>query len=88
MEARKRSKQYEDESLGEMEVGRTNVPGNPSVRYLGGLDVLLTFPSETDYHKNTHGWKTWFTRWNGNPLPYERVAWVRILGVPPALIMG
>ncbi|KAD4888369.1 hypothetical protein E3N88_20442 [Mikania micrantha] len=78
-------------SLGCINMAIDSVPGKPNARYLGGLDVLINFTNEQaakDYLDNTNGWKDWFSQlvqWNGNSIPFERIAWVRIVGVPLAL---
>ncbi|KAL8238115.1 hypothetical protein R6Q59_019196 [Mikania micrantha] len=62
-----------------------------SIRYLGGLNVLLTFNHKYDAEMFMCGvekWKQWFSNisvWNGQSLPLERIAWLRIWGIPPQL---
>ncbi|KAF5775443.1 putative RNA-directed DNA polymerase [Helianthus annuus] len=59
-----------------------------TLSYLGGLFVLVKFLSVE--HCNSfvckNGmWKDWFSsldHWNGQSLPFERIAWLRIVGVP------
>lgn len=61
------------------------------VRYLGGLFLLLSFPSQKvaeTFLKATQVWEDWFSKmeqWRGQSIPYERIAWLRIHGVPPHL---
>ncbi|KAJ0737888.1 hypothetical protein HanOQP8_Chr06g0220511 [Helianthus annuus] len=59
-----------------------------SLTYMGGLSMLLKFDNEERCSKfllDHHSWKDWFFSldpWNCQSLPFERLAWVRILGVP------
>ncbi|MFS8014959.1 putative RNA recognition motif domain, nucleotide-binding alpha-beta plait domain superfamily [Helianthus anomalus] len=60
--------------------------------YLGGLKVLIHFNSAMeaeDYlRKEVESWEKWFSRlyvWEGIPPIFERVAWIKILGVPASL---
>ncbi|KAM0044077.1 putative RNA recognition motif domain, nucleotide-binding alpha-beta plait domain superfamily [Helianthus debilis subsp. tardiflorus] len=60
--------------------------------YLGGLKVLIHFNSAKeaeDYlRKEVETWEKWFSRlyvWEGIPPIFERVAWIKILGVPASL---
>ncbi|KAJ0471110.1 putative nucleotide-binding alpha-beta plait domain superfamily, RNA-binding domain superfamily [Helianthus annuus] len=62
------------------------------LKYLGGLKVLLCFDSAVqaeEFHVNMiEEWEKWFTRvyvWEGVPPVFERVAWIKILGVPISL---
>ncbi|KAJ0899607.1 hypothetical protein HanRHA438_Chr08g0370491 [Helianthus annuus] len=63
-----------------------------NLKYLGGLKVLLSFgsPEEAEefrYNK-VNDWEKWFARlylWVGIPPLFERVAWIKILGVPISL---
>ncbi|KAK1409577.1 hypothetical protein QVD17_36104 [Tagetes erecta] len=70
----------------------SNGPDECTLRYMGGLNVLLSFPDEEkalEYLGRTvKGWQAIFTSltiWNGLPVEFERVAWVTISGVPPHL---
>ncbi|KAM0067059.1 putative RNA recognition motif domain, nucleotide-binding alpha-beta plait domain superfamily [Helianthus debilis subsp. tardiflorus] len=62
------------------------------LKYLGGLKVLLCFKSvkeaeEFHYHL-VDVWEKWFSRlyvWDGLPPIFERVAWVKVIGVPVSL---
>ncbi|KAJ0805635.1 hypothetical protein HanPI659440_Chr02g0080501 [Helianthus annuus] len=59
-----------------------------SLSYLGGLSMLLKFQDEdgcNNFLLDHNAWKDWFKCldvWNCQSLPFERLAWVRILGVP------
>ncbi|KAJ0732875.1 putative RNA recognition motif domain, nucleotide-binding alpha-beta plait domain superfamily [Helianthus annuus] len=60
--------------------------------YLGGLKVLIHFndaKEADDYlRKEVETWEKWFSRlyvWDGAPPIFERVAWIKILGVPASL---
>ncbi|KAJ0548186.1 putative RNA recognition motif domain, nucleotide-binding alpha-beta plait domain superfamily [Helianthus annuus] len=62
------------------------------VRYLGGLKVLITFgdaEEADDFLRNhTDSWSVWFSRlyvWDGQPPVFDRVAWVKVTGVPVSL---
>ncbi|KAJ0700670.1 putative RNA recognition motif domain, nucleotide-binding alpha-beta plait domain superfamily [Helianthus annuus] len=59
------------------------------VRYLGGMKLLIIFDSveemEGSMKKDMELWNLWFkilTTWNGEYIPYERIAWLRIRGIP------
>ncbi|KAK1430438.1 hypothetical protein QVD17_13157 [Tagetes erecta] len=64
---------------------------NLQIRYLGGLFILLSFPSQLEangFLLDKQIWDGWFTKveaWHGQSIPFERVAWLRIHGVPPHL---
>ncbi|KAJ0751173.1 putative RNA recognition motif domain, nucleotide-binding alpha-beta plait domain superfamily [Helianthus annuus] len=62
------------------------------LKYLGGLKVLLCFnnPMEAEEFRwnMVNEWEKWFSRlyiWEGLPPIFERVAWIKILGVPVCL---
>ncbi|KAJ0752281.1 putative RNA recognition motif domain, nucleotide-binding alpha-beta plait domain superfamily [Helianthus annuus] len=68
------------------------VDEGPILRYLGGLKVLVTFSNveEADDFLRNRGeeWATWFSRlyvWDGSPPLFERVAWIKVIGVPAPL---
>ncbi|KAM0017564.1 hypothetical protein Hdeb2414_s0027g00689521 [Helianthus debilis subsp. tardiflorus] len=61
-------------------------------QYLGGLSVLISF-EKGDFVKrflvDKEVWIKWFSclnPWLGQSLPFERLAWVSIIGVPPHLV--
>ncbi|KAF5798863.1 hypothetical protein HanXRQr2_Chr07g0297901 [Helianthus annuus] len=62
--------------------------GEFSLSYLGGLSVLFKFASEENCNKfvcNHLLWQDWLSsldHWNGQSLPFERIAWLRVIGVP------
>ncbi|KAF5783507.1 putative RNA recognition motif domain, nucleotide-binding alpha-beta plait domain superfamily [Helianthus annuus] len=62
-----------------------------TLSYLGGLSMLLKFDEEdacSNFLLDHSVWKEWFFNlesWNCQSLPFERLAWVRILGVPKHL---
>ncbi|KAI3808928.1 hypothetical protein L1987_24891 [Smallanthus sonchifolius] len=63
-----------------------------ALRYVGGLRFLLTFPTHQealDFLKEKESvWKSWCTSlviWRGQNYVFERIAWIRIFGVPPHL---
>ncbi|KAF5814738.1 hypothetical protein HanRHA438_Chr03g0126391 [Helianthus annuus] len=66
--------------------------GGASIQYLGGLSVLVSFDNEEMLSKlliEKESWSRWFSSfqpWLGQALPYERLAWVNIHGVPPHLV--
>ncbi|KAJ0809398.1 putative RNA recognition motif domain, nucleotide-binding alpha-beta plait domain superfamily [Helianthus annuus] len=59
-----------------------------SLSYLGGLAMLLNFDKEeccVNFLLDNLVWKEWFSNldpWEGQSLPFERLAWVKIQGVP------
>ncbi|KAL4590769.1 hypothetical protein LXL04_003712 [Taraxacum kok-saghyz] len=60
-----------------------------SVKYMGGLRALLVFKDEssasTFLTEGKTSWSNWFTSlaiFNGQPLNYQRIAWIKIEGVP------
>ncbi|KAL8261805.1 hypothetical protein R6Q59_025854 [Mikania micrantha] len=67
------------------------VHGDTTIRYLGGLDVLVQFQNKEEamsYLSKDVLWSEWFANlyvWEGRTVPFERIAWVRIQGVPPNL---
>ncbi|KAF5771927.1 hypothetical protein HanXRQr2_Chr13g0570701 [Helianthus annuus] len=58
------------------------------VYYVGGLFVLVVFPEDyeaVEFLNNRDVWKDWFSSldmWEGQSLPYERIAWIKFVGVP------
>ncbi|KAK1440672.1 hypothetical protein QVD17_06501 [Tagetes erecta] len=63
-----------------------------SVRYLGGLTIILTFVEEDEaknyLEQKVCAWSKIFSSlkvWDGRPPPAIRVAWITIMGVPPHL---
>ncbi|KAJ0480124.1 putative RNA recognition motif domain, nucleotide-binding alpha-beta plait domain superfamily [Helianthus annuus] len=56
--------------------------------YLGGLFVLVKFLSVEHCNSfvcKNELWNDWFSsldHWNGQSLPFERIAWLRMVGVP------
>ncbi|KAJ0808769.1 putative RNA recognition motif domain, nucleotide-binding alpha-beta plait domain superfamily [Helianthus annuus] len=62
------------------------------LKYLGGLKVLLCFDSPVEAEEfrvnSVDLWECWFSRlyvWEGIPPIFERVAWIKIVGVPVSL---
>ncbi|KAJ0740034.1 hypothetical protein HanOQP8_Chr06g0212391 [Helianthus annuus] len=62
------------------------------LRYLGVLKVLISFNSvkeADDYLRlKVEEWEKWFSRlyiWEGIPPVFERVAWIKVIGVPVSL---
>ncbi|KAI7752779.1 hypothetical protein M8C21_018310, partial [Ambrosia artemisiifolia] len=60
-----------------------------SLRYVGGLRVLITFPTVELAQQFLIGreedWKVWFSSlvtWDGQDIEFLRVAWIKISGVP------
>ncbi|MFS8027836.1 hypothetical protein Hanom_Chr16g01503431 [Helianthus anomalus] len=57
-------------------------------QYVGGFNLLLVFEDEVSAGDFTHrnkDWQKWFSHadiWVGQGVAYERVAWLRVLGVP------
>ncbi|KAJ0805831.1 putative RNA recognition motif domain, nucleotide-binding alpha-beta plait domain superfamily [Helianthus annuus] len=62
------------------------------IQYIGGFSVLLSFNIASDasgFMDNKEVWKDWFSKvdiWKGQSLPFERLAWINIFGVPPHLL--
>ncbi|KAJ0715098.1 putative RNA recognition motif domain, nucleotide-binding alpha-beta plait domain superfamily [Helianthus annuus] len=62
------------------------------IQYLGGLSVLISFRDEESasaFLESKELWGPWFSKvaiWEGQSLPFERVAWLRFLGVPLHLV--
>ncbi|KAJ0921315.1 hypothetical protein HanPSC8_Chr05g0190041 [Helianthus annuus] len=59
-----------------------------NVQYLGGLSLLITFhdkESANQFMEVKEIWGPWFSRlepWTGQTLPLERVAWLKLCGIP------
>ncbi|KAM0007869.1 hypothetical protein Hdeb2414_s0004g00137611 [Helianthus debilis subsp. tardiflorus] len=59
-----------------------------SLSYLGGLYMLVKFEDEVscvNFMTDHSCWKDWFSildPWDNQSLPFERLAWVKVLGVP------
>ncbi|KAF5769705.1 hypothetical protein HanXRQr2_Chr14g0651361 [Helianthus annuus] len=66
--------------------------GDASIQYVGGLTVLISFENGVDANRFLEAkdiWKQLFSSlspWIGQSLPFERIAWINILGVPPHLM--
>ncbi|KAJ0759799.1 putative RNA recognition motif domain, nucleotide-binding alpha-beta plait domain superfamily [Helianthus annuus] len=62
------------------------------IQYLGGLSLLISFVDEAAakcFLENRDVWGPWFTKvevWKGQTLPMERVAWLRLVGIPLQLL--
>ncbi|KAJ0714215.1 hypothetical protein HanPI659440_Chr13g0487051 [Helianthus annuus] len=58
------------------------------IQYLGGLSILISFKEVAAANKFLDDklvWGPWFSKlelWGGQSLPFERVAWLKIHGVP------
>ncbi|KAJ0795042.1 putative RNA recognition motif domain, nucleotide-binding alpha-beta plait domain superfamily [Helianthus annuus] len=61
--------------------------GNAKVYYAGGLYVLIVFPEDyeaLEFVNNGSCWESWFSSldmWVGQSLPFERIAWLKFVGV-------
>ncbi|KAF5778737.1 putative RNA recognition motif domain, nucleotide-binding alpha-beta plait domain superfamily [Helianthus annuus] len=59
-----------------------------NIQYLGGLSLLISFHDVVAAKKFLDSkviWGPWFSRldlWNGQTFPFERVAWLRMIGFP------
>ncbi|KAJ0880670.1 putative RNA recognition motif domain, nucleotide-binding alpha-beta plait domain superfamily [Helianthus annuus] len=59
-----------------------------SLSYMGGLYMLVKFEDDVsciNFMMDQDCWKEWFSildPWNNQSLPFERLAWVKVLGVP------
>ncbi|KAM0037856.1 putative RNA recognition motif domain, nucleotide-binding alpha-beta plait domain superfamily [Helianthus debilis subsp. tardiflorus] len=62
------------------------------IQYLGGLSILISFPEEAladNFLNDRVLWGPWFSHlvaWGGQSFPLERVAWLRLIGVPMHLV--
>ncbi|KAJ0569677.1 putative RNA recognition motif domain, nucleotide-binding alpha-beta plait domain superfamily [Helianthus annuus] len=64
--------------------------GGPKVliKYVGGLYLLLIFDCSDDMERfkndisGVNDWFSWLEVWKGQTLPFERIAWLKITGVP------
>ncbi|KAF5797839.1 hypothetical protein HanRHA438_Chr07g0296081 [Helianthus annuus] len=62
------------------------------IQFLGGLSVLISFSEEESASKfiDSRGlWGPWFSKleaWKGQSLPLERVAWLKMHGIPLHLL--
>ncbi|KAJ0693567.1 putative RNA recognition motif domain, nucleotide-binding alpha-beta plait domain superfamily [Helianthus annuus] len=62
------------------------------IQYFGGLTVLLSFSDDMvakSFTEDSGTWSRWFTSidpWVGQSMPFERLAWINIFGVPPHLL--
>ncbi|KAJ0789777.1 hypothetical protein HanPI659440_Chr05g0207461 [Helianthus annuus] len=62
------------------------------IQYLGGLSLLISFvdkASANSFLENRDVWGPWFTKvevWKGQSLPMERVAWLKLIGIPLHLL--
>ncbi|KAK9078609.1 hypothetical protein SSX86_002666 [Deinandra increscens subsp. villosa] len=60
-------------------------------RYPGGLQVIITFPDgeEAEVFLECMRYRTdifsKIDRWEGQKIPYERIAWIHVIGIPPHL---
>ncbi|KAJ0668107.1 hypothetical protein HanPI659440_Chr17g0685291 [Helianthus annuus] len=58
------------------------------IYYVGGFNLLLLFKEDfeaSEFLENQEAWKKWFSHldmWNGQAGAYERLAWLKIVGVP------
>ncbi|KAF5761678.1 putative RNA recognition motif domain, nucleotide-binding alpha-beta plait domain superfamily [Helianthus annuus] len=68
--------------------------GFSNIQYLGGLSILISFGNEIEakkYLDSREVWGPWFSKlaaWEGQSMPFERVAWLRLLGVPLHLVVS
>ncbi|KAJ0715234.1 hypothetical protein HanPI659440_Chr13g0498791 [Helianthus annuus] len=62
------------------------------IQYLGGLSVLISFreePASRLFLESKDLWGPWFSKlsvWEGQSLPFEKVAWLRVIGLPLHLL--
>ncbi|KAJ0713943.1 hypothetical protein HanPI659440_Chr13g0484121 [Helianthus annuus] len=63
-----------------------------NIQYLGGLSIIISFSNDFSVKKfldSREVWGPWFSKldaWEGHSLPLERVAWLRLFGVPLHLL--
>ncbi|KAJ0612565.1 putative RNA recognition motif domain, nucleotide-binding alpha-beta plait domain superfamily [Helianthus annuus] len=59
-----------------------------NIQYLGGLSLLISFHDEesaSSFLESKVIWDPWFSRlerWTGQSLPFDRVAWLKLCGIP------
>ncbi|KAJ0716094.1 putative RNA recognition motif domain, nucleotide-binding alpha-beta plait domain superfamily [Helianthus annuus] len=62
------------------------------LQYLGGLSLLISFSdagAASKFVDARHSWEPWFSSletWSGQSLPFERVAWLKLHGIPLNLL--
>ncbi|KAJ0466504.1 hypothetical protein HanPSC8_Chr14g0596811 [Helianthus annuus] len=62
------------------------------IQYLGGLFILLSFSdtvAANHFMESKTVWGPWFSMldvWKGQPLHFERVAWLKLMGIPLHLL--
>ncbi|KAJ0828992.1 hypothetical protein HanLR1_Chr00c0055g0700411 [Helianthus annuus] len=62
------------------------------IQYLGGLSVLISFteePAARLFIESRELWGPWFSKlsaWDGQSLSFEKVAWLRFIGLPLHLL--
>ncbi|KAJ0611547.1 hypothetical protein HanHA300_Chr01g0017001 [Helianthus annuus] len=62
------------------------------IQFLGGLSVLISFreePASRLFLESKELWGPWFSKlsvWEGQSLPFEKVAWLRVIGLPLHLL--
>ncbi|XP_022024833.1 uncharacterized protein LOC110925173 [Helianthus annuus] len=62
--------------------------GKAKVYYAGGLYVIIVFLEvfeAMDLFNNSRTWDAWFSSldmWVGQSLPFERISWIKFVGVP------
>ncbi|KAF5787675.1 putative RNA recognition motif domain, nucleotide-binding alpha-beta plait domain superfamily [Helianthus annuus] len=74
-----------------VELLKTSGGCSAEIKYGGGFNVMLIFNDDqecTSFLDNKDVWAEWFEsaeRWSGQVLKYERIAWLRVHGVPISL---
>ncbi|KAJ0535306.1 hypothetical protein HanIR_Chr09g0429271 [Helianthus annuus] len=64
------------------------------IKYIGGLHIMLIFENEDErnaFVDDSVAWKQWFStleKWNGQSFQKERIAWLKIHGVPFNLVLN
>ncbi|KAF5773317.1 hypothetical protein HanRHA438_Chr13g0597921 [Helianthus annuus] len=62
------------------------------IQYVGGLSLLISFRDKDSANRfldSREVWDPWFSKlevWKGQSLPFERVAWLKIHGIPLHLL--
>ncbi|KAF5765897.1 putative RNA recognition motif domain, nucleotide-binding alpha-beta plait domain superfamily [Helianthus annuus] len=62
------------------------------IQYLGGLTILISFfdkAAAIDFLEAKNVWEPWFSKlegWNGQSFHLERVAWLKLTGIPLHLL--
>ncbi|KAI3744198.1 hypothetical protein L1987_57274 [Smallanthus sonchifolius] len=71
----------------------SSINKNVSIKYLGGLNVIVIFESVEDkawFFKKKNLWEMVFLSledWEGQVIDFERLAWIKVYGIPMCLMV-